>query len=121
MAGSSKRRFTLNPSILWNRYFSKQPWFELITHEFTEDGRVKIECDWNTPFIRQLAENGVTGETEEDYISQYIVLVSRIVAARLNEAEAEKQGGAVTRIVDPQEMADMEPNPNRATGTRFVR
>ncbi len=120
MSGSSKRRFTLNVATLWKRHFSKKPWFELLTQEFLSDGRVKIECDWNSAFITQLAEQGITGETEEDYISQYIMLISRIVAARLNEAEAEKQGGATTQIVSAQEMTDMEPSQHRARNTRFV-
>lgn len=41
-----------------------------------EDGRIKMELDWNTAFIRHLAANGITGETEEEAIRIYLAMLS---------------------------------------------
>ena len=41
-----------------------------------EDGRIKMELDWNPAFIRHLAENGIQAETEEEAVQLYLQLIS---------------------------------------------
>jgi len=50
-----------------------------------DDGRIKVELDWNYSFIRYLAENGITAETEDETIQKYLSLITRNVIT--NEAE----------------------------------
>ena len=112
--------FTLNPRILWKRYVSKEPWFELISEEITEDGLVKIKCDWNSAFIRSLAELGFTGTTSEDYVYQYINQLARIAASRVEQHD-NAAGVDSTQILSANEMENLEQSQQRlTTPNRFV-
>ena len=52
-----------------------------VTHSgITEDGRIKMNLDWNPSFIRHLADNGITAETEEEAVQQYLVLITNVVS-----------------------------------------
>ena len=42
----------------------------------SEDGRIKMELDWNTAFIRHLADNGISAETEDEAIQLYLSMLT---------------------------------------------
>ena len=42
-----------------------------------EDGRIKIELDWNTSFIKHLADNGIDAETEEEAVQLYLSMITQ--------------------------------------------
>jgi len=42
----------------------------------SEDGRIKMELDWNTAFIRHLADNGIQAETEDEAIQLYLSMLT---------------------------------------------
>jgi len=42
----------------------------------SEDGRIKMELDWNTAFIRHLADNGISAETEDEAIQIYLSMLT---------------------------------------------
>lgn len=41
-----------------------------------ENGRIKMELDWNSAFIKHLAENGIQAESEEETIQLYLSLIT---------------------------------------------
>ena len=113
--------FTLNPRILWKRYFSREPWFELISEEITSNGMVKIKCDWNSHFIKSLAEMGFTGTSEEDFVYQFIYHLARFAASRMEQQE--DNGVDRSTILSAQEMANLErqhQEQSLTSPTRFV-
>ena len=42
----------------------------------TEDGRIKMELDWNPAFIRHLADNGIAAETEDEAVQMYLSMLT---------------------------------------------
>ena len=54
----------------------EDPKLEVKHSGIMEDGQIKIELDWNSAFIRHLAENGITGETEEEAVRAYLELLT---------------------------------------------
>jgi len=40
------------------------------------DGRVKVQLDWNEEFIQHLAENGITGGTEDEAVQNYLQIIT---------------------------------------------
>jgi len=42
----------------------------------TEDGRIKMELDWNPAFIRHLADNGIIAETEDEAVQLYLQMLT---------------------------------------------
>ena len=108
--------FTLNPRILWKRYVSKEPWFELISEEIGADGIVKIKCDWNSAFVRTLADLGFTGTTEDEYVYQYINQLARFAAVKMEQKDPD---GA--EILSTQQMQNLEhAQADLTKPTRFV-
>lgn len=60
------------------------PWaiFEIVN--FDGDGKVKVEFNWNSAFIKRLDELGFTAETEEDTV-QLFFYTSQMQPTDLNE------------------------------------
>ncbi len=53
------------------RLNSDTPWamFEIVG--FSEDGKIKVEFNWNPAFIAKLDELGFTAETEQDTVQLF--------------------------------------------------
>jgi hypothetical protein len=58
----------------------EEPKLEVLHSGIDEDGRIKMELDWNTAFIRHLAENGIQAETEEEAVQMYLSLLTHQAA-----------------------------------------
>jgi hypothetical protein len=54
----------------------EEPYLDVKHSGIDEDGRVKMEMDWNTAFIRHLKENGIEAETEEEAVQKYLSLLT---------------------------------------------
>jgi len=59
------------------RYESEEPYVEIISETFTEEGGIQLRFDWNQPFIRYLKANGITGPTDEAIVDNWVVALSR--------------------------------------------
>lgn len=62
----------------------EEPRLEVIHMGIEEDGQLKIKLDWNKAFIDHLKKNGITGETEDEAIKEYL--------SRLTTQTADEQG-----------------------------
>jgi hypothetical protein len=52
---------------------STTPYFELISEiDIEDEGKTKLELDWNAAFIDQLRSKGYVGKTEQDLIQLWI-------------------------------------------------
>ena len=47
------------------------PWACFEVTGFEKDGRVKVEFNWNQPFIKQIKELGFHAETDEDSVQLF--------------------------------------------------
>ena len=59
---------------------AEEPRLDVKHSGITEDGRIKMELDWNSSFIHHLAENGITAETEDEAVQKYLSLLTHKVA-----------------------------------------
>lgn len=59
------------------RYDSVEPFVEIISQTFSEEGGVQLRLDWNKPFIDYLKKNGVTGPTDEAIVDNWLIALSR--------------------------------------------
>lgn len=66
------------------------PWamFEIVG--FEDDGRIKVEFNWNSAFIKHLDELGFTAETEEDTV-QLFFYTSQMKPTTLSSAFEDDQ------------------------------
>jgi outer membrane protein assembly factor BamA len=62
----------------------EDPRLEVVQLGIEGDGQLKIKLDWNKAFIDHLRKNGITGETEDDAIKEYL--------SRLTTATADAEG-----------------------------
>ena len=62
----------------------EEPRLEVVHFGIEEDGQLKIKLDWNKAFIDHLRKNGITGETEDEAIKEYL--------SRLTTETADAQG-----------------------------
>lgn len=62
----------------------EEPRLEVLHLGIEEDGQLKIRLDWNKAFIDHLKKNGITGETEDEAIKEYL--------SRLTTQTADEQG-----------------------------
>lgn len=58
----------------------EEPRLDIKHSGITEDGRIKMELDWNTSFIRHLADNGIQAESEEQAVQLYLSLLTHQAA-----------------------------------------
>lgn len=54
----------------------EDPKLEIIHLGIEQDGKVKVELDWNKAFIKHLQENGIIGDDEEEIIKNYLDLLT---------------------------------------------
>lgn len=52
------------------------PRLDVVHMGIEPDGRVKVSLDWNQEFIQHLAENGITGETEDEAVQNYLQILT---------------------------------------------
>lgn len=50
----------------------EEPKLTVLHSGIEDDGRIRVELDWNQAFIKHLAKHGITGETDEDAVSTYL-------------------------------------------------
>lgn len=62
----------------------EEPKLEVLHMGIGEDGQLKIKLDWNKAFIDHLHRNGISGETEDEAIKEYL--------SRLTTETADNQG-----------------------------
>jgi hypothetical protein len=58
------------------RYESKEPFVEIVSQTFSEEGGVQLKLDWNSAFVKYLKENGFTGVTDETIVDNWLVSLS---------------------------------------------
>ncbi len=58
----------------------EEPKLDVVHSGIDEDGRIKMQLDWNPAFIRHLADNGIQAETEEEAIQMYLSLLTHQAA-----------------------------------------
>ena len=62
------------------------PYFEVISEiDVNAGGKTKFELDWNPAFIKELQANGYVGATEQDYIHQWLKVITDNVERGLTE------------------------------------
>ena len=59
------------------RYESDEPFVEIISQTFSEEGGVQLRLDWNKPFIEYLRKNGFTGPSDEAIVDNWLISLSR--------------------------------------------
>lgn len=63
---------------------NEEPRLEVLHLGIEPDGQLKIKLDWNKSFIDHLRKHGITGETEDEAIKEYL--------SRLSTETADAQG-----------------------------
>lgn len=64
----------------------EEPRLDVIHLGIEDDGNLKIELDWNKSFIEMLKKNGITGETEDDAIREYLARLTTEQTPDLSDA-----------------------------------
>lgn len=59
------------------RYDSDEPFVEIVSQTFSEEGGVQLRLDWNKAFIGYLRRNGFTGPSDESIVDNWLVSLSR--------------------------------------------
>lgn len=59
------------------RYGSSEPYVEIVSETFSEEGGVQLRLDWNRPFIDYLKKNGFTGPSDEAIVDNWLISLSR--------------------------------------------
>jgi len=55
----------------WRRDASKEPWASFEVTGFEDDGRIKVQTNWNKAFIEKIHALGFKAETEEDSVQLF--------------------------------------------------
>jgi hypothetical protein len=63
---------------------SPDPWVEIVGWKETKQG-VKIELDWNDPFIEDLKKQGVTGADEDQIVQKWIIFLMQDMASKMED------------------------------------
>jgi len=69
----------------------EEPRLDVVHSGIDNDGRIKMELDWNTAFIRHLAENGIEAESEEEAVQMYLSLLTHQAADDITPAMLSKE------------------------------
>lgn len=76
------------------------PRLDVIHLGIETDGRVKVKLDWNSEFIQHLAENGITGETDDEAIQNYLQILTHDHAVHDPELFSKDQLKAAFEEID---------------------
>jgi hypothetical protein len=63
---------------------SPDPWVDIVGWVQTQEG-VKVELEWNDPFVDYLRSNGVTGTDDEQVVQKWVALLMRDMADQMDE------------------------------------
>lgn len=63
---------------------SPDPWVEIEGWVETEKG-VKVELEWNEPFVKFLREQGITGADEDQVVQKWIALLMKDLTSQMGE------------------------------------
>lgn len=69
----------------------EDPRLDVVHSGIDGDGRIKMELDWNTAFIRHLADNGIEAESEEQAVQMYLSLLTHQAAEDIIPAMLSKE------------------------------
>jgi hypothetical protein len=86
----------------------EEPRLEVLHSGITEDGRVKMTLDWNTAFIRHLADNGIMAETEEEAIQQYMSLLTHNIAEDMHEGISKNHLDEAFKDLEAETLRELE-------------
>ena len=76
------------------------------------DGKLKIKLDWNKAFIKHLREHGITGETEDEAIEEYLSRLTKNVMDEIDD-EQPQEGELITRAEAAEAFKELEEETNR--------
>ena len=68
---------------------SPDPWVELVGITTTDDDKIEIKLEWNTPFVQKLKTSGITGINEEEIIQHWIALLFRDIIDDSDEEDSQ--------------------------------
>ena len=57
--------------LTWRRENDKDPWASFEIMGFEEDGRIKVNMNWNRAFIEHIYKLGFKAETEDDSVQLF--------------------------------------------------
>lgn len=63
---------------------SPDPWVDIIGWVRTDEG-VKIELEWNEPFVDYLKANGITGTDDDQVVQKWVTLLLRDMADQMED------------------------------------
>jgi hypothetical protein len=69
---------------------STEPWVDIVSWAEGEH-EVETKLDWNDAFIADLRASGFTGANDEQIIQQYLVILSKNMASKMDD-ESDKKG-----------------------------
>lgn len=61
----------LERALDWRRNASPEPWASFEVTGFEDDGRIKVQTNWNDAFIEKIYDLGFKAETEEDSVQLF--------------------------------------------------
>lgn len=82
----------LEKALDWRRNASKEPWASFEVTGFEDDGRIKVQTNWNAAFIEKIYELGFKAETEEDSVQLFFYTAQ----ARPTEFDGAEEDEAVS-------------------------
>lgn len=63
---------------------SPDPWVEIMGETKTPEG-MKIELEWNEPFVKELRDNGITGADDDQLVQKWIALLMHDLSTKMDE------------------------------------
>lgn len=87
----------------------EEPRLDVKHSGITDDGRIKMQLDWNQAFIRHLADNGIIAETEEEAVQMYLSLLTNKVGEDLAPDVLSREGilGEAFRDIEDETAAEL--------------
>ncbi len=83
----------------WKRNFSKTPWVEIVAAGIESDGHIKIEFDWNKPFIDNLKKNGFRYDDDDECVRAWFqTLTNERLAKILDDLDKERDEAGSTYV-----------------------
>lgn len=65
---------TTQPAIQLQKQEQQERFFVLKWH-FQDDGRAKMECDWDDAFIKELRRRGFTGSSDDAVVQKFLTYI----------------------------------------------
>lgn len=63
---------------------SPDPWVEVVGWNESDQG-VKVELEWNPPFIKLLRDNGISGADDDQVVQKWLILMMHDLTNNENE------------------------------------